>query len=616
MKTFLRALIFSFTLLFYNSLFAQPGTLDSSFGINGNVTLPTGPSQALAIQADGKIVIAGYVFSNESFILRKFIIYRLNTDGSIDNTFGNEGRVEFLPADANDCFVGDLKVQNDGKILLGGTLFKGYGSSFVLARLDANGSFDNTFGINGIAITDIVENDEDVLYHLNFKENGSILATGSANGFAEMACYTANGILDTTFGEAGIIYHATEREISAAKTFSDGKFLTAQATPLTGGFIISKFLVNGNIDPTFGNNGTSALTFAGEGDYPAAMSIDNNGSSIIGGNAFDGENYYPALLKLTSNGTLDLSFGSSGKVDLNFATGLRVTSINRQWDGKLVLVLSRTYGGNEMIVRLSKDGILDTTFGSQGIITINLVTWNGLFNYNLNCISIQKDNKIIITGGNGFNTYRYKNDLPITISLVKNVSVNEGNSGTTSAQFKVALDRPATTDIFVNYSTKDITAIAGSDYVATAGTVRIKAGKTKATIVVNVIGNNFREAQERFALVLSNPVNAITGTDSAVCIIKNDDVAVTAANSVDNNLTAINHPAINVYPNPAKDIVLINGLEGANTITVIDVNGKVLLQAKTLSKIYEQRIDHLKPGTYFIKVTGNRKTTLQKIIKL
>ena len=616
MKTFLQALIFSFTLVFSNDLFAQPGTLDSSFGINGNITIPTGPSQAIAIQGDGKIVIAGYVFSNELFVLRKFIIYRFNADGSIDNAFGDSGKVEFLPAGAHDCFVGDLKVQNDGRILLGGTLFEGYGSSFVLVRLNTNGSFDNTFGSGGIAITDIVANDEDILYHLNFKENGSILATGSANGSAEMACYTANGILDTTFGNAGIIYRATEREISSAKTFADGKFLTTQVAPFPGGLIVSKFLMNGNIDSTFGNDGATHVTFTGEGDYPAAMTIDNIGSPVIGGNAFDGENYYPAVLKLKGNGTPDLSFGSAGKVALSFAKDLRVTSISSQWDSKLVLVLSRIYGGNEMIVRLSKEGILDTTFGLQGIIPINLVTLNGLLNHNLNCIAIQKDNKIVITGGNGFNTFRYKNDIPLSISLAKNLSVNEGNIGTTPVQFKVALDRPATTDVFVNYTTKDITATAGTDYVATTGTVRIKAGRTKTSIVVNLIGDAVRESPERFALVLSNPVNAVSGTDSVICTIKNDDAAITAANIVGSNLKSINHSTIKVYPNPVQDIVVINGLEGVSTITITDVNGNVLLQATNSSALYKQNIKHLKSGTYFIKVMSIDKITIHKIIKL
>ena len=94
--------------------FAQSGKPDSTFGISGKVTITDGASsQSIAIQQDGKIVVAGYKFSSEPFITRTFLLYRLNADGSIDSTFGTSGKIEFLPTGSHDGFVGDLKIQAD-----------------------------------------------------------------------------------------------------------------------------------------------------------------------------------------------------------------------------------------------------------------------------------------------------------------------------------------------------------------------------------------------------------------------------------------------------------------------------------------------------------------------
>src|SRR5262249_23525722 len=156
-------------------------------------------------------------------------------------------------------------------------------------------------------------------------------------------------------------------------------------------------------------------------------------------------------------------------------------------------------------------------------------------------------------------------------------SATEGNSGNTPAGFKIVLNRPSEYDAQVNYKTADGTAKAGSDYVATSGTLTIKAGKTSKSVVVNVIGDNVRERNENFALVLNNPVNAVLGTpDSSTCTIKNDDPSFAliagASNSSEINKTS----SIKIVPNPVQDILSIQALDADHktSLSIIDLDGR------------------------------------------
>ena len=102
---------------------------------------------------------------------------------------------------------------------MGGTLFVVPGADFFLARFNEQGTFDSSFGKNGIVITNIKAGEEDILLNLNFKENNKILACGSGNGVAEMASYNADGSLDQSFGTNGIIYDASSLAIMLRKPF-------------------------------------------------------------------------------------------------------------------------------------------------------------------------------------------------------------------------------------------------------------------------------------------------------------------------------------------------------------------------------------------------------------
>lgn len=114
---------------------------------------------------------------------------------------------------------------------------------------------------------------------------------------------------------------------------------------------------------------------------------------------------------------------------------------------------------------------------------------------------------------------------PVTLDIA-DVSLDEGDNGTSDASFTVTLSAAAGDDVTVDYATSDGSARAGSDYTETNGTLSIGAGDTEGTITVSVLGDTDFEPGETFTLTLSNPsANATLGTDTATGTIHNDDLA-------------------------------------------------------------------------------------------
>ncbi|WP_373543571.1 Calx-beta domain-containing protein [Chamaesiphon sp.] len=125
------------------------------------------------------------------------------------------------------------------------------------------------------------------------------------------------------------------------------------------------------------------------------------------------------------------------------------------------------------------------------------------------------------------------NDTRPTISIA-NVSQNEGNSGTTTFGFNLTLSNPSTEIVTVKYATADDSAIAGSDYTATTGTITFDPGDTTKTINIAVTGDTTFEPTETFKLNLSEATNATIATSSATGSIVNDDTAPSIINGTPN----------------------------------------------------------------------------------
>ena len=252
-------------LFIYTAAFSQAGTLDNTFSGDGKVI--TGflhgddYGHSVAIQADGKIVVVGTIDNGTN---DDFGLVRYNANGTRDNTFGGDGRVntDFGAFDGANA----VAIQSTGKIVVAGYS----GNNFAIARYNTNGMLDNTFGGDGKVITNFGGNDGARSIAVR---NGKIIAAGSTTGsggdfdFA-IARYNGNGTLDNTFGGDGKVvteFGATDESFAVAIQ-GDDKIVVAGYTNLilaNNDFAIARYNTNGTLDDTFGGNGKLITAFGG-----------------------------------------------------------------------------------------------------------------------------------------------------------------------------------------------------------------------------------------------------------------------------------------------------------------------------------------------------------------
>lgn len=274
--------------------FNADGSRDRSFGGAGQVRPTRGISsaRAVAVQADGKIVVAGWgwgpIIGNDDFIL-----VRLNPDGSPDSSFGTNGVVstDFNKVDQ----VYSMAIQSDGRIVLGGTtqIQSGVKSFFALARYNVDGTPDNSFGVNGKVTTEFFSFSG--ISSLALGQGNKIVAAGYTTighfllrDFA-LARYHSDGSLDSTFDFDGLVttdFSGNRDEIKDIAMQADGRIVAAGVSYQTSSdFVVLRYNQNGSLDNTFGLNGRIDTDFFGTNDFAATLVIQPQGEIVVAGSA-------------------------------------------------------------------------------------------------------------------------------------------------------------------------------------------------------------------------------------------------------------------------------------------------------------------------------------------
>jgi uncharacterized delta-60 repeat protein len=271
------------------------GSLDTTFdpvGHDGKVHFDFGmgndeTSSDMVVQPDGKIVLVGYVNTGTD---TDYGIMRLNPDGSLDTTFNATGRqtVDFV---GTFDVATSVVLQPDGRILVAGYSVTG-GFNFSLARLNADGSLDTTFGTGGIVTTDVNPMAFDYCQRIIVLRSGKILATGTSNSDFVLVRYTAKGELDPTFGTGGIV--TTDIDGTAATAYdlaelSDGKILAAGST--AADFSMVCYNANGSLDTTFGVGGKVVTDMSGNTDQCHGLAVLTNGKILLAGTTDSSSNF-------------------------------------------------------------------------------------------------------------------------------------------------------------------------------------------------------------------------------------------------------------------------------------------------------------------------------------
>ncbi|MEL6809736.1 MAG: T9SS type A sorting domain-containing protein [Bacteroidota bacterium] len=336
--------------------------------------------------------IKSYLFS-ALFVLSSLVT--LSQDGQWDTTFGNSGIVQTDLFGSSDI-VFALALQNDGDILISGSSEVAQSDwDPVLVRYRSDGSLDDTFGINGIVVTDFSTGYLDKYHKVLVQNDQKILAAGDFGGSAKdymIARYLPNGDLDPTFGTSGIVITdlGDEDRIGTIVILNDDKILLAGASFVNGSnkLTLIRFLPDGSLDPSFGTNGVliSEPTVPNNKDITIRL-LDND--KILIGLTFGG---IYQLRRYLPDGSLDLEFGSDGIVYTgNVSSGGGVFDLSP--DGKIVVGTS-FYSSDVAMAYLQRflpNGSLDTSFGNNGEVFMSQMI-------NLNRIIVQPNLKILVLG--------------------------------------------------------------------------------------------------------------------------------------------------------------------------------------------------------------------------
>jgi len=364
-----------------------PGDLDITFGIDGTVTTDLGnnledSSTAVAVQTDGKVLAVGYISTASTG--KDFAVIRLNPDGTLDNTFSDDGKLIFnFNSATRDDIARAVAIQPDGKILIAGEAdVLGFGNfDIVLARLNTDGAFDASFGNNGKVTTNLPNSRPDYGRALALQPDGRILVAGYSNrpttgdDFA-LVRYNSNGSLDTSFDGDGIVTTdiLTNREDRATSVAlqSDGRIVIAGYTnnpSFKNDFAVVRYNTNGSLDSSF--NGTGKVTTdlnLNSDDIGNGVTMQSDGKIVVAGQSADDF----GVVRYNSNGSLDPGFGGGdGIVNTNFGSG--ATDIGRavvvQSNGKIT-VAGRSRS-ELAFARYNADGTPDTSFDVDGRLVQN-----------------------------------------------------------------------------------------------------------------------------------------------------------------------------------------------------------------------------------------------------
>ncbi len=432
------------------------GALDPSFGSGGLVVTDLGSTsdhaRAMVIQADGKIVTAGGTGGSGSGTGQDFALVRHNLNGTLDTSFGTNGRTTTDFKKSSD--VANAVVQQaDGKFVVAGTVTITAGiptssktdTDFGLARYHANGTLDTSFGSNGKVMTTIGKF-TDQASDMAMQTDGKIVVAGATwkivNSISYIdivvARYNANGSLDAAFGQGGIVktdYAGQPDEARAVAIQTDGKIVVAGRFAGAGLGLV-RYHPNGSLDLSFGSQGkVSTVVFGDLVDLNASatdIAIQADGKIVALANVSDRRNapvvpFFIALARYNPNGSLDTTFDSDGIVTIQQPIDTLGNALAMQSNGKFVVAgyyhdSTEGFGSSVkrdfFLARVNSDGSPDATFGTGGVVRTDFGPTFGVTNSDdrANAVAIQADGKIVAAGSFGKLLANYDSAFDIALA--------------------------------------------------------------------------------------------------------------------------------------------------------------------------------------------------------
>ena len=613
----------------FNTNFANDGkllTADEGFLLS--VT-------SFTIQKDGKIIQIGEITVGD-YHYSNIAATRLNSNGSIDESFGDMGKLHEVILRTITGFS-SVAVQNDKKIVAGGSAFNGSNIDFAVARFTTNGSLDTSFSGNGKVMTDGGDRSTDnYIQSIAIQTDDKIIAGGFGERSTSLVRYNSNGTVEHIYGPVGnfnsIVIQKNGRFIAVSPTgltrFSNFgvdisfngtgalKFPTVNNLAISGKEIalqkderiialctsaeypyyypvILRYNINGKLDSTFGTNGIILNYLKGSGEIAKSICVQSDDKILIGGDFQDMRTRTFSISRLNKNGSRDSTF-NKGEILHPFTEGEDAgNTIKLQKDGKIIIAGNTVVDGQTLfkIARFNSDGSVDKTFNNTGSVTTYP---NGAY-ANIASIAIQ-DNNLYAVGYAFFPGYsgiiaKYRlcnapEVLPMKISFEGQLQSN-----------KIALKWQVQNPQQLKYFTIE---------------------KSRDSLHFNSIGNVAAKNSSSLIAAYSTMDNApYAGANFYRLRLKNADSTATYSQLVKVNLLNSN-PGFKIFPNPVKNILMVtsDGVSEITTLQIFDNTGEKRKEIiTTLNGAASINISTLPAGIYNLKIKTKTDSHIIKFIK-
>ena len=364
--------------------------------------------RSIALQSDGKIVATGY--SEISGNGYDFAIVRYNANGTLDTTFGGGDGIVTTDFGNSDNAALSMALQSDGKIVVAGySLNPGTNFDIAVGRYNADGTPDTSFGTGGLVMTDFGSTNQAAV-SVVLQSNGKIVVAGYSTNpgndldFA-IVRYNADGTLDTTFGGGdGIVttdFSTSSDYASSIALQSDGKIVVAGNATISGhsDFAVARYNGNGTPDTSFSGDGKVTTNLSPTSSDASSLALQSDGKIVVAGGTSITGPYDFSLVRYNADGTPDTSFGTDGngivitELSVGYDYAIAMTLQN---DGKIVATGVSNISGvqNVALLRYNANGTLDTSFSGDGIVTTQI----GNLDSFASAIALQSDGKIVAAG--------------------------------------------------------------------------------------------------------------------------------------------------------------------------------------------------------------------------
>ena len=400
----------------------------TSLGVTTKIGVNGSYARGVAIQADGKIVVAGVgITANRD---GDFAVARYSSSGSLDPSFGGTGVVttNISGRVASTDWVRGVAIQSDGKIIVVGYTQKSGDAAMGLAlvRYLEDGSLDTSFAGTGIIVS--VHPSKDKTGHsVAIQSDGKIIIAGGVTCTKRtlgkyctlLERYNSNGSRDTTFNGPGADTTDDSTEGAAGLVLqNDGKILVVGGKDSGNGLELSvaRYKPDGQRDSIFGISGLTTVaigTDVGTYNWGTSIELQVDGNIVVSGVAHSNSaNNHFSLTRLLPSGSVDVSFGKAGSVVTNVSippnSGYSY-AVTVQSDGKIVVAGEsmtvradpQPYPGfymaanlNFAAVRYTTSGNLDISFGGTGIVTTDI----NFLDDRCYGVAIQPNGSIVLAG--------------------------------------------------------------------------------------------------------------------------------------------------------------------------------------------------------------------------